>query len=157
MVGTKKEKVSCQALIRDSMNFRRPSYGSKLQHLANDNAKRRAIALRYNKGFKELPITLPALNKNELHAMHLYVIECDRRNELMEFLRSKQIGASLHYPLLAVHQHRAYAHRIRGRDNLPVTDQFYQRNLTLPMYPELSNEAVEHIISTVQNWFRENN
>ena len=128
----------------------------KLQHLANDNAKRRAIALRYNKGFKELPITLPALNKNELHAMHLYVIECDRRNELMEFLRSKQIGASLHYPL-AVHQHRAYAHRIRGGDNLPVTDQFYQRNLTLPMYPELSNDAVEHIISTVQNWFREKN
>ena len=88
--------------------------------------------------------------------MHLYVIECDRRNELMEYLRSHQIGASLHYPL-AVHQHAAYAHRVRGGRYLPVTDQFYQRNLTLPMYPELSNDAVEHIISTVQNWFRENN
>jgi dTDP-4-amino-4,6-dideoxygalactose transaminase len=128
----------------------------KLQHLADDNAKRRAIALRYTEGFKELPLTLPALNKNELHAMHLFVIECDRRNELMEYLRSHQIGASLHYPL-AVHQHTAYANRIRGGDNLPVTDQFYQRNLTLPMYPELSNHAVEHIISTVQNWFLEDN
>ena len=128
----------------------------KLKHLANDNAKRRAIALHYNEGFKELPITLPSLNKNELHAMHLYVIENDRRNELMEYLRSHQIGASLHYPK-AVHQHAAYADRIRGGDKLPVTDQFYQRNLTLPMFPELSNDAVEHIISTVQNWFRENN
>ena len=126
----------------------------KLQNLADDNAKRRAIALRYNEGFKELPITLPALNKNELHAMHLYVIECDQRNELMEHLRSHQIGASLHYPL-AVHQHAAYANRINGGNNLPVTDQFYQRNLSLPMYPELSNDAVEHIISTIQNWFRE--
>jgi dTDP-4-amino-4,6-dideoxygalactose transaminase len=124
----------------------------KLLQLADDNAKRRAIALRYNESFKELPITLPALSKNELHAMHLYVIECDRRNELMEYLRSHQIGANLHYPL-AVHQHAAYAHRIRGWDNLPVTNHFYQRNLTLPMYPELSNDAVEHIISTVQNWF----
>ena len=46
----------------------------KLQHLANDNAKRRAIALRYNEGFKDFPITLPALVETELHAMHLYVI-----------------------------------------------------------------------------------
>ena len=128
----------------------------KLQHLADDNAKRRAIALRYNQAFQDLPITLPALSENELHAMHLYVLEYDRRNELMEYLRSHQIGASLHYPL-AVHQHAAYAKRIRGWENLQVTNQFYQRNLTLPMYPELSNDAVEHIISTVQNWFREKN
>ena len=126
----------------------------KLQHLSDDNAKRRAIALRYNEGFKELTITLPALAQNELHAMHLYVIECDRRDELMKYLRSHQIGASLHYPK-AVHQHDAYANRIRGWEFLPVTDQFYQRSLTLPMYPELSSDAVEHIISTVQNWFWE--
>ena len=128
----------------------------KLKHLAVDNAKRRAIALRYNEGLKDFPITLPTLADNELHAMHLYVIECDRRNELMEYLRTHKIGASLHYPL-AVHQHTSYINRIRGGDNLPVTDQFYQRNLTLPMYPELSNDAVEHIISTVHNWFREKN
>ena len=128
----------------------------KLQHLADDNAKRRAIALRYNEAFKDSPITLPALAETEFHAMHLYVIECDRRNEFIEYLRSHQIGASLHYPL-AVHQHAAYANRIRGWENLPVTDQFYQRNLTLPMYPELSNDAVEYIISTVQNWFQEKN
>ncbi len=126
----------------------------KLRHLADDNAKRRAIALRYNAAFKDLPITLPALAGTELHAMHLYVIECDRRNELMKYLRSHQIGASLHYPL-AVHQHAAYKKRIRGWDSLPVTDQFYQKNLTLPMYPELSNDAVEHIINMVQNWFLE--
>ena len=128
----------------------------KLQHLADDNAKRRAIAVLYNEGFKELPLTLPALYENELHAMHLYVIECDRRNELMEHLRSHQIGASLHYPM-AVHQHAAYADRIRGGDNLPVTEKFYKKNLTLPMFPELSNDKVEHIVSTVQNWFQEKN
>ena len=128
----------------------------KLQHLANDNNKRRAIAIRYNAAFKDIPLTLPVFKETELHAMHLYVIECDRRNELLEYLRSHQIGASLHYPL-AVNQHIAYKTRIRGGNNLPITDQFYQRNLTLPMYPELSNDAVEHIISTVQNWFREKN
>ncbi len=125
----------------------------KLQHLADDNAKRRAIALSYNEAFKDLPITLPVLAETELHAMHLYVIEYDRRNELMEYLRSKQIGASLHYPL-AVHQHAAYAHRIRGRENLPFTERFYQRNLTLPMYPELTVGPIEHIISEVREFFQ---
>ena len=86
--------------------------------------------------------------------MHLYVIECDRRDELMKYLRSHQIGASLHYPL-AVHQHAAYKKRIRGWNSLPVTDKFYQKNLTLPMYPELSNDTVENIIYMVQNWFLE--
>ena len=126
----------------------------KLQHLSDDNAKRLVIALRYNQAFQDLPITLPAFSEDELHAVHLYVIEYDRRNELMKYLRSHLIGASLHYHL-AVHQNAAYAHRMRGWENLPVTDQFYQRNLTLPMYPELPNDSVEHIISTVQNWFLE--
>jgi dTDP-4-amino-4,6-dideoxygalactose transaminase len=124
----------------------------KLKHLADDNAKRRAIALRYNEGFKDLPITLPALGASELHAMHLYVIECDRRDELMEYLRSHQIGASLHYPL-AVHQHAAYKNRINGWDNLPFTHRFYQRNLTLPMFPELSDEKVDRTVSIVTSFF----
>ena len=95
---------------------------------------------------------LPSISEKERHAMHLYVIECDRRNELMDYLRSNQIGANLHYPL-AVHQHAAYANRIRGRNDLRVTEHFYQRNLTLPLYPELSNDSIEHVISIVQNWF----
>jgi dTDP-4-amino-4,6-dideoxygalactose transaminase len=125
----------------------------KLQSLADDNVKRRAIARRYHEAFKDLPITLPALVETELHAMHLYVIEYDRRDELMEYLRTHLIGASLHYPL-AVHQHTAYAHRIRGENSLPVTDFFYQRNLTLPMYPELSNDKVERVIRVVKEFFK---
>ena len=62
--------------------------------------------------FLELPIKLPAFNKNELHAMHLYVIEFERRDELLCYLRKNGVGASLHYPL-AVHQHAAYQGRIR--------------------------------------------
>ena len=124
----------------------------KLRHLSDDNEKRRLIAQRYNHAFQDLPITLPYQKTNEMHAMHLYVIECERRDELLKHLRSKGVGASLHYPL-AVHQHAAYANRIKGGDELPMTEQFYQKNLTLPMFPELSEEQVEHIISSVTSWF----
>ena len=124
----------------------------KLKHLEKDNEKRRLIAQTYNHALKDLPITLPYQNTNELHAMHLYVIECEKRDELLEYLRSKGIGASLHYPL-AVHQHVAYANRVRGGDDLPVTEYFYKKNLTLPMFPQLSKDNVDHIITSVINWF----
>jgi dTDP-4-amino-4,6-dideoxygalactose transaminase len=124
----------------------------KLRHLSDDNEKRRLIAQRYNDAFEDLQVTLPSQNTNELHAMHLYVIECEQRDELLKYLRFKGVGASLHYPL-AVHQHAAYANRIRGGDNLPVTEQFYQKNLTLPMFPELSEEAVDKVISSVRTCF----
>ena len=111
------------------------------------------LAKKYNDAFESLPIQVPSLYVNELHAMHLYVIELDRRNDLMEHLRANQIGASLHYPL-AVHQHAAYAKRIRGGDDLANTERFYKKNLTLPLYPELSNTSIDFIISTVESWSR---
>jgi dTDP-4-amino-4,6-dideoxygalactose transaminase len=125
----------------------------KLRHLSDDNEKRRLIAQRYNHAFQDLPITLPYQKTNEMHAMHLYVIECERRDELLKHLRSKGVGASLHYPL-AVHQHAAYANRIRGGDDLPMTEHFYQKNLTLPMFPELTDYYIEKVISTVQKFFQ---
>jgi dTDP-4-amino-4,6-dideoxygalactose transaminase len=125
----------------------------KLRHLSDDNEKRRLIAQRYNHAFQDLPVALPSQNTNELHAMHLYVIECEQRDELLKHLRSKGVGASLHYPL-AVHKHAAYANRIRGGDNLPVTEQFYQKNLTIPLYPQLSEEKLQHVISSLTSWFK---
>jgi len=128
----------------------------KLRHLSDDNEKRRLIAQRYNHAFEDLPVTLPSQNNNELHAMHLYVIECERRDELLKHLRDKGVGASLHYPL-AVHQHTAYANRIRGGTELPMTEQFYQKNLTLPMFPQLSEEKLEHVTSSLTSWFKNGN
>ena len=124
----------------------------KLKHLSEDNRKRRAIADQYDDAFKDLPVILPHRSKDELHAMHLYVIECDNRDTLLKYLRNRGIGASLHYAL-PVHQHTAYANRIRGGDELPETEQFYQKNLTLPLFPELNEEKIEHIISSVISWF----
>ena len=86
--------------------------------------------------------------------MHLYVIEFERRDELLSYLREKEVGASLHYPL-AVHQHAAYTGRILGHDDLPITEEFYKRHLTLPLYPELPDHLTEMIISEVLNFFKD--
>ena len=125
----------------------------KLAHLGTSNKKRFLIANKYNEAFQDLPITLPCLGQNETHAMHLFVIECDRRDELLIHLRNSGVGASLHYPL-PVHLHAAYSGRIRGSKDLPATEMFYKSHLTLPMFPELSDNAIENIISGVCNFFK---
>ena len=124
----------------------------KLTHLQSDNEKRRRLADLYDHLMVDLPITLPHRDRHELHAMHLYVIECEKRDGLLSHLREQGIGASLHYPL-AVHRHRAYAGRIRGAEALPRTEAFYQRHLTLPLYPELPDQSVEKIAKEVHAWF----
>ena len=126
----------------------------KLKHLSEDNKKRRAIADQYDDAFKDLPITLPHRPKNELHAMHLYVIECDNRDTFLKYLRNRGIGASLHYSL-PVHKHTAYSKRIYGGDELPHTEAFYKKNLTLPIFPELTQESIDMITSGVQGWFKQ--
>jgi dTDP-4-amino-4,6-dideoxygalactose transaminase len=124
----------------------------KLKYLLSDNAKRRKIAKEYDHAFSDLPITLPNLKKDELHAMHLYVIETENRDRLLDYLRKQGIGVSLHYPL-AVHQHTAYSNRIRGVDDLPNTEAFYQNHLSLPMFPELQDAAVRKVIESVTKSF----
>ena len=126
----------------------------KLAHLGASNKKRRIIANKYNQAFRELPITLPCLPENELHAMHLYVIEYEKRDELIKHLHKSGVGASLHYPL-PVHRHAAYLNRISGSEDLPQTEAFYKRHLTLPLYPELTDNQLNLIISTLQEWFSE--
>ena len=123
----------------------------KLKYLNECNEKRRIIAKRYIQGLKNLPITLPSLRENELHAMHLFVIECEDRDNLFRFLRSKNIGAALHYSK-PVHLQKAYAHRIEGSMDLTATENFYKKNLTLPIFPELSLESVNTIISNIKDW-----
>jgi dTDP-4-amino-4,6-dideoxygalactose transaminase len=125
----------------------------KLKYLAATNEKRRQLAKRYDELLSDLPITLPHRDSKELHAMHLYVIECgDQRDDLMKHLQEQGIGVSLHYAL-PVHKHRAYAERISGAADLPSTETFYGKNLSLPLYPEISVRSIERIASAVRDWF----
>jgi dTDP-4-amino-4,6-dideoxygalactose transaminase len=124
----------------------------KLTHLQTDNEKRRRLADLYDNLLEDLPITLPHRNTDELHAMHLYVVEYDDRDGLMKHLKEQGIGLGLHYAL-PVHKHRAYAERISGAEDLPNTEAFYRKNLSLPLYPELGVRSIEQIAGAVRAWF----
>jgi dTDP-4-amino-4,6-dideoxygalactose transaminase len=126
---------------------------AKLPHLDDDNAKRAAIADRYERGLHGLPITTPKQRNAAQHVYHLYVVTCVPRDALMAHLTEHQIGCAIHYPI-PVHNQHGYAERVvASPGGLPVTERVCQQILSLPLYPELSDADVDSVIAAVRGFF----
>jgi dTDP-4-amino-4,6-dideoxygalactose transaminase len=125
----------------------------KLDNLAEDNARRQAIAARYDAGFAGLPMTLPTRRNAETHVFHQYVIRTANRDGLREHLRQAGIGTGIHYPL-PVHLHPAYRGRIAaGPSGLCASEKAARQILSLPIYPQLADAAVDRVVAEVRRFF----
>ncbi len=121
-----------------------------LRHLNADNRRRHDIAAAYSRVLSDSSITPPTLRRGSEHAMHLYVVECDVRDELRAFLERQGIQTALHYPL-AIHQQPAY--RVQNGDSVfPVAARLYRRMSTLPLYPFMPKPAVSRVCAALQRW-----
>jgi dTDP-4-amino-4,6-dideoxygalactose transaminase len=123
----------------------------KLPYLEGDNARRRECAARYNEALYGTNVIAPHTISGSLHAMHLYVVECDARQELRDYLGQKGIMTAVHYPL-AVHEQPAYRNLYRGCGNLTRTEQLYRKIISLPLYPELNNDQIDYICGALASW-----
>jgi len=123
----------------------------KLRQLDQRNRKRREIAERYLNALVSTGLVGPSTIPGTLHAMHLFVVSSDKRRELSEYLTQAGIATAWHYPQ-AVHQQPAYAGRIRGADKLPFTERFYERLLTIPCHPDLTDEQVSRVCERLTTW-----
>jgi len=121
----------------------------KLRHLDDDNARRRALAKRYDDALAGSSVKTPIVRENVEHVYHLYVVTTDRRDALQEHLRERGIGALIHYPV-PVHHQPAYG----TYDSLRNTDEAAGTVLSLPMYPELTDEEQEKVIDAVLEFGR---
>jgi dTDP-4-amino-4,6-dideoxygalactose transaminase len=125
----------------------------KLPLLDDDNARRGAVARRYERGLQGLPITIPKERAGAQHVYHLYVIACPKRDALMAYLADHQITCAIHYPA-PVHRQHGYAERvILPPGGLSVTDRVCQQILSLPLYPELTDADVDRVIASVRGFF----
>jgi dTDP-4-amino-4,6-dideoxygalactose transaminase len=126
---------------------------AKLDSLAADNARRQAIAARYDAGLAGVPVTLPPRRAGSSHVFHQYVIRTAKRDRLREHLRQAQIGTGIHYPL-PVHLHPAYLGRVPvGPGGLCRSEKAAREILSLPMFPQLADEAVERVIAEIRRFF----
>ncbi len=127
----------------------------RLRHLDAENAARRRLAARYDAALAGLPITLSAARPDDTPVYHLYVIRSAARGALAAYLNARGIGTGVHYPV-AVHCQPAYAHLGYGPGRLPVTEAAAAEVLSLPMYPDLTEGAVDEVAGVIREYFDSN-
>ena len=128
----------------------------RLPYLKEWNNKRQEIARRYTEGLSSLAdlVKTPAIHPDNEHVFHLYVIQVEERDALQNYLLENGIQTLIHYPTPA-HLQKAYTYLGYKQNSLPVTEHITKRILSIPLYPELTNEQIDLVISTIQKFFVE--
>ena len=124
----------------------------KLAYLDFENARRREVAGRYSQALSETALEIIRPHANVRHVYHQYVVMCDRRQELRDFLTAEGVGTLVHYPV-PLHRQPAYQARSSSqKDALANSERLCRRVLSLPMFPELTNEQADMVIRAVRRW-----
>jgi len=127
----------------------------KLKYLEKWNAARRWQAELYHRLLAGTALVLPSEAVGAQSVWHLYVIRTEHRDELKEYLASRGIAAGIHYPV-PIHLQPAYKNLGYKRGSFPVTEQYAQRILSLPMYAELTPELIEYVSKTILTFLSAN-
>ncbi len=132
---------------------------AKLKHIEEWTELRRRWASRYNVGLASASnITLPYEAPGYRHVYHLYVIETKRpehRDALLQFLNEEGIDAKCHYPI-AIHQQEGFpwAHEARIVGTITNSERNAACCISLPMFPELTEEEVDYTVDRILEWDR---
>lgn len=121
----------------------------KLKHLDADNEKRRDIARRYLSEINNPKITLPVVDSIDEHNFYVFVVRCQERDKLKNYLEENGIQSLIHYP---IPPHKQTAYKELSSQKYPVTEQIHNEVLSIPMSPVLTTTEVSKII-TVLNSF----
>jgi UDP-4-amino-4,6-dideoxy-N-acetyl-beta-L-altrosamine transaminase len=118
---------------------------SQLKRAGVNLEKRRKLAKRYDEAFKGYYIQTP--DPSEGHAYHLYIIQIERRKELYDFLKENNIFCQVHY--IPVHTLPYYRGLGWKKGAFPLAESYYEKCLSLPMYPSLSFAEQDKVIESV--------
>jgi dTDP-4-amino-4,6-dideoxygalactose transaminase len=116
----------------------------KLKHLDRWTKQRRDLAKRYCKKLESLPVALPVETKGGTHVYHLFVIRLNNRESVREYLESNGVKTGIHYPI-SLPELKAYRHLNLDMKNFPNSKEFAGEVLSLPMFPEMTEEQLDYI------------
>ena len=123
----------------------------RLPRLDAGNCRRAEIAAQYDQGLANSGLTLPGTMTGATHAFHQYVVRHPERDRLREQLQRRGVGTNIHYPV-PVHRQPAYASRCEmDPGGLEVTETYANEILSIPMYPELSQDEVDAVIYALRD------
>ncbi len=125
---------------------------TQLQKLNKSLQLRNKIAENYNNAFAKLKaLSTPFVAENIFHAYHLYVVQVEQRKQLYDYLRRNKIFAQVHY--IPVHLQPYYKQFGWKKGDFPVAENFYEKALSLPMFPSLTDEEQNFVIKKVIEFY----
>lgn len=127
----------------------------KLDFLDEWNAKRFLAACRYVEGLKGVnEVQVPVFDRNDKfrHVFHLFVIQCDRRDELISHLEKRNIQCGVHYPV-PIYLHKAFESLGFKKGMCPITERLSGRILSLPIFPEITHEQIDTVLDAVREFY----
>jgi dTDP-4-amino-4,6-dideoxygalactose transaminase len=125
----------------------------KLRYLDDWNARRRELAARYTNTLRDTGVAAPAEAPWARHGYHLYVVRSPQRDALRDYLSRNGVGTQIHYPA-PIHFQHVYKHLGYAAGDFPDSERACREVLSLPLYPELSDEAVDAVARLVGEFAR---
>jgi dTDP-4-amino-4,6-dideoxygalactose transaminase len=125
--------------------------GVKLRHLEDWTEARRRHAATYDRLLAGSSLVTPSQDPRDRHVFHLYVVRSLRRDDLLASLTAAGIGAGVHYPI-PLHRQPAYEARGYGDCRLPAAEAAAGEVLSLPLYPELTDEQIGSVVAEVRQF-----
>lgn len=127
----------------------------KLKYLNGWNERRKQIAKRYQQEIKNPDVALQKQPDWADSIYHLFVVTTNNREEFTKYLNENNIYPALHYPV-PCHLQKAYAHLGYKKGDCPNAEYLASHCLSLPMYAELTDAEVDHIIATINTYGNNN-
>ncbi len=128
---------------------------SQLKRADEGLKRRKEIAAIYSEVFKDKPYVKGHSGFVEGHAYHIYVVEFENRDELINHLRSNNIFAQVHY--IPVHLMPYYQQFGWKEGDLPNAESYYKKCLSLPMYPTLTEQEQAYVVDTINQYYESTN
>lgn len=122
----------------------------KLQYLDEENRLRQELAQQYISNIQNPHITLPSVsNAISEHVFHLFVIRCQYRDQLQEYLQKSGVQTQIHYP---IPPHRQDAYQELNKESYPIADKISEEILSLPFYTSLQQRDIQTICSLLSSF-----
>ena len=121
----------------------------KLKDLDKNNGLRRSHAAAYDRLLKDAAVVLPYAAAGNHHVYHVYAVRVRQRDVVLEAMNRKGIGCAVHYPV-PIHLQPAYDELGYRRGAFPVAERCAAEFLSLPMFPELTQEQLHHVVGELK-------
>jgi dTDP-4-amino-4,6-dideoxygalactose transaminase len=126
----------------------------KLRHLDARNRRRRQIAAYYGERFGAFDVRVPRERPGEVHVYHQYVIRTPQRERLRTHLQAAGVESGVHYPV-PLHRQPSWLRRYGESGPFPRAERLTDEILSLPVFPDLSDGEVDHVVGAVSSFFQQ--